>query len=148
MVDGGGTHSCKIYLDSFISSRMFRITGDDMGETRYYQLVPLGLLFSMYHSTAAPLYKGSCQWLEAQYTGSSEKSPPLLAVSQRPKGDPLSSSSHFYWQQLPRKSWAANVDSSKKFLVQKHTVFLVSTQGNSPPHKACGYIKSAQTRVP
>ena len=140
MVDGGIIHSCKIYLEPFISCRMFRITGDDMGETRYYQLVPLGLLFTMYHSTAAPLYKASCQWLEAQHTGSSEKTPPLLAVSQRPRGGLLSSSSHFYWQQLPGKSWAANVDSSKKFLVKKHTAFLVSTQGNSPPHKACGYI--------
>lgn len=86
MVDGAIIPSCKIYLESFISSRMFRITGDDMGETKYYRLVPLGLLFSMYHSTATSLYKGSCQWLEAQHTGSSEKTPPLLAVAQGPRG--------------------------------------------------------------
>lgn len=31
---GGIMQLCKIYLESFISSRMFRITWDDMGETR------------------------------------------------------------------------------------------------------------------
>ena len=69
-----------------------------------------------------------------------EDTPSLGSFSEAQGGGLLSSSSHFYWQQLPGKSWAANVDSSKKFLVKKHTAFLVSTQGNSPPHKACGYI--------
>lgn len=63
-------------------------------------------------------------------------------------GNPLSSSSHFNWQKFPGITWDDNTDSSRKFLVKKHMVFLVSIQDYSPPHKACGYIKSAQSSVP
>lgn len=50
-------------------------------------------------------------------------------------GDPLSSSFHFYWQQLPGISWADNGDSSKKLLVKTYGVSGVHP-GLLPHHKA------------
>lgn len=101
------------------------------GNTSWY---PLGLMLSVHLPTAAPLYKSSCQWQKHNILETS-RGPPSLGSCSVAQGDPLSSSSHFSGQQLPGKSWANNVGSSK--------IFLVKTYGDSGVHP--GALPSSQS---
>ena len=118
---------CQVYLEFFISSRMPRVTGDNMGETWSYQFTPSGsdvlCAFELCLCSAWAPANGS----KVQHTRSFDHpSPPARPAAPwqllRTHGVPLSSFSHSYWQQLPGISWADNGDSSKKFLFKTYGV--------------------------
>lgn len=111
---------CKVYLESFIASRMSSVTGDNMGETRLYEFLPSGsdvlcalkLWLCSARAPANDRIQSATYW----------KLWPLPWQLLRAQGVPLSSLSHFYWQQLPGISWADNGDCSKKFLLKTYVV--------------------------
>lgn len=126
---GGIMQLYKAFLESLISSRMSGITWDDMGVTREHQSVPPWSDDFCASSDCKYLQKGSCQWLRSHWLEALENPCPLAVALQPQGGEGLgrdsqqfSSSSHFYWQQLPGVSWADHGDSSKIFSVKTYGV--------------------------
>lgn len=135
---------CRVYLEFFISSRMSRVTGDSMGETRSYQFVRSGsdvlcafeLCLCSAWAPAAP----KCNILKALTSprplGScSEPRDFLSAVSLTSIGSNFLEYLGLIMETIPRNSYL------------KCMVFLMSVQDYSPPHKSCGCIQSVEFSV-